>query len=47
MSHYGLRFRSFWIGLALLNVMLFLESRRKEEQGAEAAQRDQTATSLP
>ncbi|MDI6852072.1 MAG: hypothetical protein QME75_00510 [Deltaproteobacteria bacterium] len=31
MSHYGLRFRSFWILLALLNAMIYLESRRNNK----------------
>jgi len=35
MSHYGLRFRAFWVVLAFLNVMLILETRNREEQATE------------
>lgn len=34
MSHYGLRFRAFWLLLALLNAMLWLEAGRAEETPA-------------
>jgi hypothetical protein len=48
MSHYGLRFRPLWVLLALLNVMLLLESRSREKSAAEKTQNSATrAAPLP
>lgn len=35
MTHYGLRFRSFWILLAFLNAMIWLETKRQENTASE------------
>lgn len=35
MTHYGLRFRSFWLLLAFLNAMIWLEKKRQEKNAPE------------
>ncbi|MFW6127443.1 MAG: O-antigen ligase family protein, partial [Thermodesulfobacteriota bacterium] len=47
MSHYGLRFRPFWVLLALLNVLLILETRSSKEQTPAGPQRSPAPAAPP
>lgn len=46
MSHYGLRFRPFWVLLALLNVMICLGHLRSEERAARPSEEENSVEPL-